>query len=175
MRHKEGSMEDKLKAAIMAFAEAQSKVLDRVFDNIEHTGSPSSADLAFCLPDDVIAGLPQEEQYEAFVRKRRFLGYAMWKSTCHRQVPEHAAFEAERMHLMERFPTLERRFQEGVREGRPTPALNVGPDTSVSDIGSNVADNGCTLFLPQGQLEALHGFLVTTASMLADELQRRRS
>ena len=46
-------MEDKLKAAIVAYAEAQSKVLDRVFDNIKRTGSPSSADLAFCLPNDV--------------------------------------------------------------------------------------------------------------------------
>jgi hypothetical protein len=53
MRRKEGSMEDKLKAAIVAYAEAQSKVLDRVFDNIKRTGSPSSADLAFCLPNDV--------------------------------------------------------------------------------------------------------------------------
>jgi len=31
MRYKEGSMEDKLKAAIAAYAEAQSKVLERVF------------------------------------------------------------------------------------------------------------------------------------------------
>jgi hypothetical protein len=175
MRHKEGSMEDKLKAAITAYAEAQSKVLDRVFDNITRTGNPSSADLAFCLPDDVIAGLPQEEQYDAFLRKLRFLGYAMWKSSCHRQVPQPAAFEAERTRLVEHFPALERRFQEGVREGRPAPAPNVGPDTSPDSIGSNVADNGCTLFLPQGQLEALHGFVVTTASLPADELQRRRS
>ena len=168
-------MEDKLKAAMTAYAEAQKKVLDRVFDNITQTGSPSSADLAFCLPDDVITGLPPEEQDDAFVRKLRFLGYATWKSSCYRQVPEHAAFEAERMALIERFPALELRFQEGVREGRPAPAPNVGPDTSVSDFGSNVAENGCTLFLPQGKPEALHGFVVTTASMPADELQRRRS
>ena len=168
-------MEDKLNATITAYAEAQSKVLDRVFDNITRTGSSSSADLAFCLPDDVIAGLPQEEQYDAFLRKLRFLGYALWKSTCYRQVPEHAAFESERTRLIERFPALELRFQEGVREGRPAPVLNIGPDTSVSDIGSNVADNGYTLFLPQGQLETLQGFLVTTASMPADELQWRRS
>lgn len=167
-------MEDKLKAAITAYAEAQSKVLDRVFDNITRTGSPSSADLAFCLPDNVIAGLPQEEQYDAFLRKHRFLGYAMWKSSCYHQVPEHAAFEAERTRLLERFPAL-RRFQEGVREGHPTPAPNVGPDTSLDSIGSNVAENGCTLFLPQGQLEALHGFMVITATMQADEPQRRRS
>jgi hypothetical protein len=175
MRHKEGSMEDKLKAAITAYAEAQSKVLDRVFDNITRTGSPSSADLAFCLPDDVIAGLPQEEQYDAFLGKLRFLGYAMWKLSCYRQVPQHAAFEAERMRLIERFPALELRFQEAVREGRPAPAPNVGPDTSPDSIGSNVNENGCTLFLLQEQLETLQGFLVTTASMPADELQRRRS
>ena len=168
-------MEDKLKAAIAAYAEAQSKVLDRVFDNITCTGSPSSADLAFCLPNDIIAGLPQEEQYDAFLRKLRFLGYAMWKSSCYRQVQEHATFEAERTHLIERFPTLERQFQEGVREGRPALAPNVGPDTSVSDIGSNVADNGCTLFLPQEQLETLRGFVVTAAPLPADELLRRRS
>ena len=168
-------MEDKLRAAITAYAEAQSKVLDRVFDNLAKTGSPSSADLAFCLPDDVIAGLPQEEQYDAFLRKLRFLGYAMWKSSCYRQVPEHAAFEAERMALIERFPALELRFQEGVREGRPAPAPNVGPDTSLDSIGSNVTENGCTLFLPQGQLEAVHGFVVTAASLPADELLRRRS
>ncbi|MCX6376122.1 MAG: hypothetical protein NTU88_08870 [Armatimonadetes bacterium] len=168
-------MEDKLKATITAYAEAQSKVENRVFDNITQTGSPSSADLAFCLSYDIIAGLPQEEQYDAFLRKRRFLGYAMWKSSCYRQVPEHATFEVEHTRLIERFPTLERRFQEGVREGRPAPAPSVGPDTSVSDIDSNVADNGCTLFLPQGQLEALHGFMVTTASLPADELLRRRS
>ena len=53
-------MEDKLKDALTAYAEAQSRILDRVFDNIERTGSPSSADLAFCLPDDVIAGLPAQ-------------------------------------------------------------------------------------------------------------------
>jgi hypothetical protein len=175
MRHKEGSMQDKLKTAMTAYAEAQKKVLERAFDNITRTENPSSADLAFYLPDDVIAGLPQEEQYDAFLRKLRFLGYAMWKTSCYRQLPEHAAFEAERMRLIERFLALERRFQEGVREGRPAPAPNVGPDTSPDSIGSNVADNGCTLFLPQGQLEALHGFVVTTASMPADELQRRRS
>jgi len=168
-------MEDKLKAAITAYAEAQSKVLDRVFDNITQTRSPSSADLAFCLPDDVITGLPPEEQYDAFVRKRRFLGYAMWKSSCYHQVPEHTAFESERTRLVERFPALELLFQEGVREGRAAPAPTVGPGTSVSDIGSNMADNGCTLFLPQGQLETLHGFVVTTASMPADELLRRCS
>lgn len=134
MRHKEGSMEDKLKAAITAYAEAQSKVLDRVFDNLAKTGSPSSADLAFCPPDDIIAGLPQEEQYDAFLRKLRFLGYGMWKSSCYRQVPEHAAFEAERIRLTERFPALELRFQEGVRAGRPAPALNVGPDTSADSL-----------------------------------------
>ena len=167
-------MEGKLKAAMTAYAEAQKKVLDRVFDNITRTGSPSSADLAFCLPDDVIAGLPQEEQYDAFLRKLRFLGYAMWKSSCYGQLQEHAAFEAERMRLIERFPALELRFQEGVREGHPAPAPNVGPDTSLDSIGSNVADNGCTLFLPQGQLEALHGFVVT-ASLPANEPLRRRS
>jgi len=53
VRRKEGSMEDKLRVAIAAYAEAQSKVLGRVFDNIKRTGSPSSADLAFCLPNDV--------------------------------------------------------------------------------------------------------------------------
>ena len=168
-------MEGKLKAAMRAYAEAQSKVLDRVFDNITCTGSPSSPDLAFCLLDDVIAGLPQEEQCDAFLRKLRFLGYAMWKSSCYGQLLEHAAFEAERMRLIERFPALELRFQEAVREGHPAPALNVGPDTSVSDIGSNVTENGCTLFLPQGQLEALRGFVVTAASLPADELLRRRS
>ena len=168
-------MEDKLRAAITAYAEAQPKVLDRVCDNIKHTGSPSSADLAFCLPDDVIAGLPQEEQYDAFLRKLRFLGYAMWKSSCYGQLQDHAAFEAERIRLIERFPALELLFQEGVPEGHPAPAPNVGPDTSLDSIGSNVADNGCTLFLPQGQLETLHGFVVTTASMPADELLRRCS
>jgi hypothetical protein len=175
MRHKEGSMEDKLKAAITAYAEAQKKVLERVFANITRTGSPSSADLTFCLPDDVIADLPQEEQYGAFLRKHRFLGYAMWKSTCYHQVPEHAAFEAERMHLMERFPALELLFQEGVREGCPGSAPTVASDTSLSDIASSVAENGCTLF----QLQRLQG---TTASIpaddvgaVADEHARRRS
>ena len=168
-------MEDRLKAAITAYAEAQSKVLDRVFDNITRTGSPSSADLAFCLPNDIIAGLPQEEQYDAFLRKLRFLGYAMWKSSCYRQLPEHAAFEAERMRLIERFSALELPFHEGVREGHPAPAPNVGPDTSLDSIGSNVAENGCTLFLLQGQLEALRGSVVTAASLPADELLRRRS
>ncbi|MFA4931419.1 MAG: hypothetical protein WC625_00655 [Caldisericia bacterium] len=168
-------MEGKLKAAMTAYAEAQKNVLDHVFDNITCTGSPSSADLAFCLPDDVIAGLPQEERYDAFLRKLRFLRYAMWKSSCYRQVPEHAAFEAERMRLIERFPALELRFQEAVREGRPAPAPTVGPDTSLDSIGSNVTENGCTLFLPQGRLEALRGFVVTAASLPADELLRRRS
>jgi len=79
-------MEDRLKAALTVYAKAQSRVLDRVFDNIKRTGNPSSADLAFCLPDDVIAGLPQEERYAAFLRKFRFLGYAIWKSTCYHQV-----------------------------------------------------------------------------------------
>jgi len=127
-------MEDKLKAAMTAYAKAQKKVLDRVFDNITCTGSPSSADPAFCLPNDIIAGLPQEEQYDTFMRKLRFLGYAMWKSSCYRQVREHAALEAERMRLIESFPALELRFQEGVREGRPAPAPNVGPDTSADSL-----------------------------------------
>jgi len=127
-------MEDKLKAAIAAYAEAQSKVLDRVFDNITRTGSPSSADLAFCLPDDAIAGLPQQERYDAFLRKHRFLGYAMWKSSCYHQMPEHTAFEAERARMLELFPGLEHQFQEGVREGRPAPAPNVGPDTSADSL-----------------------------------------
>jgi len=156
-------MEDKLKAAIAAYTEAQSRILDRVFDNIERTGSPSSADLAFCLPDDVIAGLPAQEQYDAFLRKHRFLGYAMWKSTCYHQVLEHAAFEAERARLIERFPALECRFQEGVREGHPAHVPTVGPDMTLDSIGSNVAENGCTLF----QLQALHG---TTASLSADHV-----
>ena len=108
-------MEDKLKAAITAYAEAQSRVLDHVFDNIKRKGSPSSTDLAFCLPDDVIAGLPHEEQYAAFLRKLRFLGYATWKSDCYHQVREHAAFETEMTHMVERFPALERRFRESIR------------------------------------------------------------
>ena len=159
-------MEDKLKATITAYAEAQSKVLDRVFDNITRTGNPSSADLAFCLPDDVIAGLPQEEQYDAFLRNLRFLGYAMWKSTCYRQVPEHAAFEAERTLVLERFPELQRRFQYGLREGRPAPASAVGPDTPPDGIASTVTGNGCTLF----QLQGLRGI---DTSMPSDQLHRR--
>jgi hypothetical protein len=147
MRHKEGSMEDKLKAAIMAYAETQSKVLDRVFDNIRRTGSPSSADLAFCLPDDVIAGLPQDKQYAAFLRKVQFLGYAMWKSACYRQVREHTAFETERTQLIERFPSLERRFQRGIREGYSTPAPVIGAGAPPDDIAATVTENGCTLLL----------------------------
>lgn len=159
-------MEDKLKAAIMAYAEAQSKVLDRVFHNITCTGNPSSADLAFCLPNDIIARLPQEEQYDAFLRKLRFLGYAMWKSSCYRQVPEHAAFEAERALVLERFPELQRRFQYGLREGRPAPAYAVGPDTPPDSIASTVTGNGCTLF----QLQGLRGI---DTSMPSDQLHRR--
>jgi len=143
-------MEDKLKGAIMAYAEAQSRVLDRVFDNIRRTGSPSSADLAFCLPDDVIAGLPQGTRYDAFVRKLRFLGYAMWKSACYHQVREHTAVEAERTLLIDGFPSLERRFREGVREGHSTAEPTVGPDTPLGSISSTVAGNGCTLFQLQG-------------------------
>lgn len=75
-------MVDRLKAAIRAYAMAQKKVLDRVFDNIERTGSQSSTDLAFCLPDDVIARLPQEGQYEAFLHKLWFSGYRTWGSSC---------------------------------------------------------------------------------------------
>ena len=159
-------MEDKLKAAIAAYADAQSKVLNRVFDNIERTGSPSSVDLAFCLPDDFIAGLPQEEQYDAFVRKRRFLGYAMWKSTCYHQVPEHAAFEAERTLVLGRFPQLQRRFREGVRDGHSAAAPVVGPDTPPGSISSTVTGDGCTLF----QLQGLGGI---DTSMPSDQLHRR--
>ena len=159
-------MEDKLKGAIMAYAEAQSRVLDRIFDNITRTGSPSSADLAFCLPDDVIAGLPQGTRYDAFVRKLRFLGYAMWKSSCYHQAREHTAFEAERTLLIEGFPSLERRFQYGLREGRPAPAYAVGPDTPLDSIASTVIGNGCTLF----QLQGLRGI---DTSMPSDQLHRR--
>jgi hypothetical protein len=159
-------MEDKLKAALTVYAKAQSKVLDRVFDNIRRTGSPSSADLAFCLPDDVIAGLPQEEQYAAFLRKLRFLGYAVWKSTCYRQVPEHAAFKAESNHLRERFPGLEHGFREAEREGHPAPVSTLTPGTSPDSIRANVTENGCTLL----ELKARHD---TDASMPSDELRRR--
>ena len=161
-------MEDKLKAAITAYAKAQSKVLDRVFDNIRRTGSPSSVDLAFCLPNDIIAGLPQEEQYGAFLRKFRFLGYAMWKSTCYHQVLEHAAFEAESTHLRERFPGLEHQFREGVREGCPTPVSTVGLGTSPDSIRSNVTENGCTLL-------QLHALQEAGVSVPSDEPERRRS
>ena len=139
-------MEDKLKTAMTAYAEAQSKVLERVFDNITQSGSPSSGDLAFCLPDDVIAGLPQGTRYDAFVRKLRFLGYAMWKSSCYHQVREHVAFEAERTLLIESFPSLERRFQEGVREGHSAAVSTVGLDTPPDIISSTVTGNGSTLF-----------------------------
>jgi len=159
-------MEDKLKDALTAYAEAQSRILDRVFDNIEQTGSPSSADLAFCLPDDVIAGLPAQEQYDAFLRKHRFLGYAMWKSTCYHQVLEHAAFKAESTLLLERFPELEHGFREGVREGHSAPVSTVAPGTSPDSIRSNVTDNGCTLL----ELKARHD---TDASMPSDEPRRR--
>jgi len=136
-------MEDKLKAAITAYAKAQSKVLDRVFDNIRRTGSPSSADLVFCLPDDVIAELPAEERYAASLRKFRFLGYAMWKSTCYRQVLEHAAFKTESTLLLERFSELQRRFREGVREGHSAAAPAVGPDTPPDGISSTVTRHSC--------------------------------
>lgn len=139
-------MKNKLAAAIAAYAKAQSKVLDRVFDNIGQTGSPSSVDLAFCLPDDVIAELPHEERYAAFLRKLRFLGYAMWKSSCYRQAREHMAFEAERTRLIERFPELDRQFREALREGHSAPLSTVGPDTSPDGISSTVTRNGCTLF-----------------------------
>ena len=161
-------MEDKLKAAITAYAKAQSKVLDRVFDNIERTGSPSSEDLAFCLPDDVIAQLPEEERYEAFLHKLRFLGYAMWKSSCYHQAREHTAFESESAHAVERFPALERRSRESTREGRSAPAPGIGADTSPDDIAAAVTENGCTLL----QLRALHE---TEVSLPSDESRRRRS
>ena len=161
-------MEDKLKAALTVYAKAQSKVLDRVFDNITQTGNPSSVDLAFCLPDDVIAGMPQEEQYAAFLRKFRFLGYAMWKSTCYRQVLEHAAFKAESTHLRERFPGLEHRFRQGVREGHPAPVSTVAAGTSLDSIRSNVTENGCTLL-------QLHALQEAGVSIPSDEPERRRS
>lgn len=159
-------MEDKLLAAITAYAEAQSRVLDRIFDNIRRTESPSSADLAFCLPDDVIAGLPQEERYAAFLRKFRFLGYAIWKSSCYHQVREHGAFEAERTLLIESFPSLERRFQEGVREGHSAAEPTVGPDTPPDIISSTVTGNGCTLF----RLQGLHGI---DPSIPSDQFRRK--
>ena len=161
-------MEDKLKAALTVYAKVQSEVLNRVFDNIRQTGTTSSVDLAFCLPDDAIAGMPQEEQYAAFLRKFRFLGYAMWKSTCYRQVLEHAAFEAESTHLRESFPGLEHRFREGVREGHSAPVSTVGLGTSPDSIRSNVTENGCTLF----ELKARHD---TDASMPFDERHGRQS
>lgn len=159
-------MEDKLKGAITAYAEAQSRVLDRVFDNIKRTGSPSSADLAFCLPDDVIAGLPQEKQYVAFLRKFRFLGYAIWKSTCYHQVREHTAFEAERTLLIDGFPSLERRFLEGVRDGRGSSSPSVGIDCSPDRISADVIENGCTML----RLQMRPGGLVPAPS---DESRRR--
>ncbi len=140
-------MDDKLAAAINAYAASQSKALDRIFDNIKQTGSPSSADLAFCLPDGIIAGLPEAERYGAFMRKLRFLGYAMWKSSCYRQTREHVAFETERTCLLERFPELDRRFREDVREGRSDPMPAVQPSTPTDAIGANVAENGCTLLV----------------------------
>ena len=161
-------MEDKLKAALTVYAKAQSKVLDRVFDNITQTGNPSSVDLAFCLPNDIIAGLPQEEQYGAFLRKFRFLGYAIWKSSCYHQVREHEAFQTERTRMVERFPALERRFRESIREGRSVPTPAIGADQSPDDIAAVITENGCTLF----QLQALHE---TNVSIPSDEPQRRRS
>ena len=141
-------MDDKLAAAIDAYAASQSKALDRIFDNIERTGSPSSADLAFCLPDDGIAAMTNEEdRYAAFLRKLRFLGYAMWKSSCYRQTREHAAFQTERARLLEHFPELDRRFREDVREGRSTATPTVQPSTPADAIGANVTENGCTLFV----------------------------
>ena len=160
-------MEDKLKAALTVYAKAQSKVLDRVFDNIKRTGNPSSADLAFCLPDDVIAGLPQKGQYDAFLRKLSFLGYAMWKSTCYHQVLEHAAFQTESTHLVERFPAFERRFRESIREGRSAPAPAIGPDTPPCSISSTVTENGCTML----RLQMRPGGLVPAPS---GEIHRRR-
>jgi hypothetical protein len=159
-------MEDKLKAAITAYAEVQSKVLNRVFENIKRTGSPSSADLAFCLPDDVIAGLPQKGQYDAFLRKLSFLGYAMWKSTCYHQTREHTAFEAERTLLIESFPSLERRFREGIRDGHSAAAPAVGPDTPPDSISSTVTENGCTML----RLQMRPGGLVPAPS---GEIHRR--
>jgi len=164
--HKEGTMEDKLKAALTVYAKTQSKVLDRVFDNIRRTESPSSADLAFCLPDDVIAGLPQKERYAAFPRKFRFLGYAIWKSSCYHQVREHTTFAAERTLLIESFPALERRFREGVREGHSAAEPTVGPDTPPDIISSTVTGNGCTLF----QLQVPLGI---DASIPSGESRRR--
>ena len=161
-------MEDKLKAALTVYAKAQSKVLDRVFDNITQTGNPSSVDLAFCLPNDIIAGLPQEEQYGAFLRKFRFLGYALWKSSCYHQVREHEAFETERTRMVERFPALERRFPESTREGRSAPAPAIGPDTPPCSISSTVAENGCTML----RLQMRPGGLVPAPS---GEIHRRRS
>lgn len=141
-------MDDKLAAAINAYAASQSKALDRIFDNIERTGSPSSADLAFCLPDDVIAAMTREEdRYAAFLRKLRFLGYAMWKSSCYRQTREHAAFETERASLLEHFPEFDRRFRDDEREGHAIGIPIVQPGTPADAIGASVAENGCTLFV----------------------------
>lgn len=138
-------MEDKLTAAIAAYAVAQSKVLDRVFANIRQTGTPSSVGLAFCLPDDVIAGMPEKARYDAFLRKLSFLGYAMWKSTCYRQVREHDAFETERARLIERFPDLDRWFLEGVGDGHGSSSPSVGMNCSPDQISADVTENGCTM------------------------------
>jgi hypothetical protein len=46
IRRKEENVGDKLTAAIMAYAETQKKVLDRIFDNIDRTERPSSPDVA---------------------------------------------------------------------------------------------------------------------------------
>lgn len=140
-------MGDKLTAAIMAYAEAQKKVLDRIFDNIERTGRPSSPDLACCLPDDTIAAMADEEdRYAAFLRKKRFLGYAQWKSTCYHQVRQHASFTAEREDLLAHFPALEERFQEELAEHRNAPVPAVDESTPSAILRADVEDNGCTFF-----------------------------
>ena len=141
-------MGDKLTAVIMAYAEALKKVLDRIFDNIDRTERPSSPDLACCLPDDVIATMADEEdRYAAFLRKKRFLGYAQWKSTCYHQARQYASFTAERENLMTHFPALEERFQRELAERRSAPMPAVDQDTPSAILRADVEDNGCTLLV----------------------------
>jgi hypothetical protein len=148
IRRKEENVGDKLTAAIMAYAETQKKVLDRIFDNIERTERPSSPDLACCLPDGVIASLPDgEDRYAAFLRKKRFLGYAQWKSTCYHQAKQHASFTAEREDLLAHFPALEARFQQELAEGKGAPMPVVEQHTPSAILRADVEDNGCTFFV----------------------------
>jgi len=156
---------------LQAVRDEVEKLWQSVLEHVAKTGAASSEELPFLLPNTKIAQMEPEESWQAYVRKRLFLEYAV--AAGKRAGHPLDALIRELDHMVRALMPLTQRWQEASEAGE-TPVLPHLDDTlPLEEQLAAVRYNGAVLFPGEEQPElGRHLLLAPFHTQLADEVRR---